>query len=269
MICDYHLHTEFSIDSQVPVRDQIEQAIRLGMDELCITDHHDYDSAFCGLDFSLDLPAYLEELRELKEIYRGQIRLKIGVELGLQNRIRPYLESFMKEYGEAFDFIIGSSHFVDRVDPYDGAYWQDKTFEQAMGRYFEVTLDRVRLLHPCFDVLGHLDYVIRYAPVPDRAYDYEPFAPVIDDILKCLIEKGKGLECNSGGLAYGLSEPNPCRKILARYRQLGGEIITIGSDAHRADRLGYGFDRCRELLLDCGFTRYTVFNERKPVFLPL
>ena len=85
MICDYHLHTEFSIDSQAPVRDQIEQAIRLGMDELCITDHHDYDSAFCGLDFSLDLPAYLEELRELKEIYRGQIRLKIGVELGLQN----------------------------------------------------------------------------------------------------------------------------------------------------------------------------------------
>ena len=88
-----------------------------------------YDSAFCGLDFSLDLPAYLKELRELKEMYRGQIRLKIGVELGLQNRIRPYLESFMKEYGEAFDFIIGSSHFVDRIDPYDGAYWQNKTFE--------------------------------------------------------------------------------------------------------------------------------------------
>jgi histidinol-phosphatase (PHP family) len=84
-----------------------------------------------------------------------------------------------------------------------------------------------------------------------------------------LIEHGKGLECNTGGLRYGLSQPNPSRRILKRYRELGGEIITIGSDAHTPDYLGYGFQECRRFLLRCGFRYYTVFHGRKPEFIPL
>ncbi len=269
MICDFHLHTEFSGDSEAPVRGQIEQAIRLGMKEMCITDHHDYDSDFSGIDFNLDVPSYLETLNELKEEYRDQIRLNIGLELGLQKHIEDYLKDFVAKYGSCFDFIIGPSHYVDRMDPYDASFWQRTTTDKALERFFNVSLERIRSLWSCFDVYGHLDYVIRYAPCPHRFYDYNRYAPIIDEMLKCLIEHGKGIECNSGGLAYGLPEPNPCRQVLSRYRELGGEILTIGSDAHQPSRLGFDFERCRQILLECGFTHYTVFHDRKPEFLPL
>ena len=157
---------------------------------------------FCGLDFSLDLPAYLKELRELKEMYRGQIRLKIGVELGLQNRIRPYLESFMKEYGEAFDFIIGSSHFVDRVDPYDGAYWQDKTFEQAMGRAEKVATDH-RL------TFFHVRDIVSYGMV----YSLQMIKSVVAGAM-------------SGG-DNGLESIRVLAHVVAHHEESGADIITV------------------------------------------
>lgn len=268
MICDFHMHTEFSGDSEAPVRDQVERAIALGMPEICVTDHHDYDSGFCDTDFTLDLPAYLKKLAEIREEYRGRIRVNIGVELGLQSHLKEYLDVLIAQYGDFLDFIIGSSHFVDRMDPYDRAFWDGRTEEAAFSRFFQVSLERARTLD-CFDVFGHLDYVVRYAPHQNSKYSYERYKDVIDDTLRALIQRGKGLECNTGGFKYGLGHPNPCEEILRRYRELGGEIITVGSDAHKPEHLGYDFERCRELLKACGFSYYTVFHKRRAEFLPL
>lgn len=124
MIYDCHLHTEFSGDSNTPISLQIEKAIELGMKEMCITDHHDYDSGFCDCDFILDIPTYLTSLRMLQAEYRDRIRINIGIELGLQDHLKEYLDHFVKRYGDSFDFIIGSSHFVKSMDPYDPEYWQ-------------------------------------------------------------------------------------------------------------------------------------------------
>ena len=92
------------------------------------------------------------------------------------------------------------------------------------------------------------------APTRNQNYSYEAYQDLIDPILKTLIEKGKGLECNTGGLRYGLGHPNPCEDILRRYRQLGGEILTIGSDAHSPEQVGYGFQTASRLLAACGFS---------------
>ena len=116
MIYDCHLHTEFSGDSNTPISLQIEKAIELGMKEMCITDHHDYDSGFCDCDFILDIPTYLTSLRMLQAEYRDRIRINIGIELGLQDHLKEYLDHFVKRYGDSFDFIIGSSHFVKSMD---------------------------------------------------------------------------------------------------------------------------------------------------------
>ena len=121
----------------------------------------------------------------------------------------------------------------------------------------------------CFDSLGHLDYVVRYGPTRNREYDYRDYRDIIDEILKILIRNDKALECNTGGFHYGLGQPNPCEDILRRYRELGGELLTLGSDAHDPSRLGYDFDRARELLRSCGFSSYTVYHQRKPEFLPV
>lgn len=269
MISDCHLHTEFSGDCETPVRDQIETAIGLGMKEMCVTDHHDFDSAFCGMDFTLDVLPYLAAIKALREEYKDKIRINIGIELGLMNHLNQYLHEFVKEYGSGFDFILGSSHFVAGMDPYDPAYWEQYGTEKGLEEYFKASLSRVRKLSGVFDSFGHLDYVVRYAPQPDTLYRYERYEKWIEPLLKELVDHGKGLECNMGGSRYGLGRPNPSRQVLMRYRELGGEIITVGSDAHRPEHLGYSFDGCRRLLLECGFRYYAVYRARKPVFIPL
>lgn len=266
MLCDFHLHTEFSGDSETPVRDQAERAAALGMNEICITDHHDYDALEGGDTFLLDFASYFPALRQVREEYAGTIRIRTGVELGLQLHIRDYLMKLALSL--PVDFIIGSSHFIDGKDPYFPSFFHQQTEQEAYTRYFAATLDRVRSLD-CFDVLGHLDYIVRYGPHQNREYSYSAYREYIDPILKALIEKGKGLECNTGGFKAGLGHPHPAEDILIRYRELGGEILTVGSDAHTPAYVGHEFRRLPQLLQACGFRYYTVFRQRKPVFVPL
>lgn len=271
-IYDCHLHTEFSADSETPVRDQLEKAISLGMKEICITDHHDPGSEFCPDDFTLDIPSYIEALRKIRDEYAGRIRLNVGIELGLQNHVADYLHNFGKTWGKEFDFVIGSSHFVDRMDPYDRIYWDHFGDEKKGFRaFFEISLKRVQNFcnTDIFDTFAHLDFAVRYAPHKNQFYSWKEYESYIRPLLKLLIENGKCLECNTGGIRYGLGDTNPCAGIFRLYKELGGELITIGSDAHTPENLGIGFDYCREMLKDCGFHYYAVFHERKAEMLPL
>ena len=113
---------------------------------------------------------------------------------------------------------------------------------------------------------GHLDYVVRYGPEKDRGYCYETYSDLFDRILELLLEKGKGLELNTGGISDGMRDVHPCREVLRRYRQKGGEIITIGSDAHDPAEIAAHFHRAEEVLQECGFRYYTVFENRQPEF---
>ena len=119
---------------------------------------------------------------------------------------------------------------------------------------------------PDFDALGHLDYSVRYGTHREEEYSYQAFSDQIDEILRFLIEHGKGLELNTAGLKYGLPFAHPHPDILKRYRELGGEIVTIGSDAHREEHIAYGFDKVSGILEDCGFRYYAEFKNREPVF---
>ena len=120
-----------------------------------------------------------------------------------------------------------------------------------------------------FDSLGHLDYIVRYGPNKNRDYSYKEYRECLDPVLKLLVDKGIALEVNSAGYRKGLGEPNPCKDVVKRYRELGGEIVTIGSDAHNVSSLTSGFDLVEALLLECGFSHHAVFVGRKPVFYPL
>ena len=301
MICDCHLHTCFSGDSETPVRDQLDRAIALGMQAVCITDHHDWDApnekGEMDDRFLLDFPRYIPALREIREEYRGKIDMGIGVELGLQLHARQDTENVMKLYGDAFDFIIGSIHFVDHYDVYYPQWFamdvsesrsderyihasrhipsreeaEAVTPEKEAARYrhfFEVTLKRLEA-YDCFDTLGHLDFVVRYGPNRNQFYDFKTYGDIISAILELLIRKDKALEVNTGGFKYGLGHPNPCEDVLKRYRELGGRLLTVGSDAHVPGFIGYEFDRTAELLKEIGFREYALYRKRVPVMLPL
>ncbi len=114
-----------------------------------------------------------------------------------------------------------------------------------------------------------MDYVVRYGPNKDGEYSYGKYKEILDTILEWLACHGKGIEINTGGLGYGLKEPNPCTDIIRRYRELGGETVTIGSDAHVPERIAQSFSRAEEILKNCGFQYYAVFSGRVPQYIKL
>lgn len=264
MYCDSHVHTSFSGDSDTPPERQIEKALSLGMERICFTDHHDHD-VVSDIDFELDIPAYLKEMGSLREGYSGRIDIYTGIELGLQEHISGYLQEITKE--NPFDFVIGSVHFVDGLDPYYPEYFE-KWGKSAYRRYFEAVLGCIKSIK-CYDSLGHLDYIARYGGKHGLTYSYAEYSDLIDPILRCVIDDGKALECNTGGLSRGLLQPNPCADILRRYREMGGELITIGSDAHSPETLGCFFESTGELLKELGFKYYAVYSQRRAELLPL
>ncbi|MBP0955164.1 MAG: histidinol-phosphatase HisJ family protein [Oscillospiraceae bacterium] len=264
MYSDSHIHTRFSGDSEELPENQAEKALMLGLEGICFTDHLDHD-VVSDVDFELDVPAYWEYMTALKERYRGRLDIRTGVELGLQTHLTGYFARLLDSY--PFDYVIGSVHFVGGLDPYYPEYFR-RYGKGAYLTYFEATYDCVSSLD-CYDSLGHLDYIARYGGPYGLEYSYEKYADAIDPILRRLIEGGHALECNSGGFSRGMGGPNPVSDVLRRYRELGGELVTIGSDAHRSGDLGARFPECGEILRKAGFDRYVVYRDRKPEYKAL
>lgn len=267
ILADYHVHSYFSSDSKAKPRDIIEKALSLGLNKLCFTDHMDYDfPEIDGLNFQFDPDAYFKELLPLKDEYKNKIDLYIGIELGLQPYLATRYYSLLNSY--PFDFVIGSSHLVKGIDPYNKEFWSNYTTEEGVIKYLESIIENVNAYNN-FDVYGHLDYVIRYQPDKKAIFSYEKHSDLIDNMLITIINAGKGIELNTSGYKYGFSSPHPNKYILNRYKELGGEIITIGSDGHIPEHLAYDFKKANELLLSLGYKYYTVFTIRKPTFIKL
>lgn len=264
MLCDFHMHTCFSGDSETRSEIMIERAAELGMERMCITDHYDINYPERG--FTFDTGVYYSAMSELRERFGNKIKLMIGVEAGLIPEETDAVNAVVSSV--PFDFVIGSAHMVNGADPYYPEFFEGKSDEEAFRLYFETVRESIKT-GADFDVYGHLDYIVRYASEQDKNYSYERFSDIIDDILCLLIDKGRGIEANGSGYRYGLDNPNPYPAVIKRYRELGGEIITVGSDAHTPEYIGYGFDKIKALLKQCGFEYYTVFENRKPQFIKI
>ena len=273
---DMHMHTWFSTDSEACPCDMADEAVRKGLKTICFTDHFDKDDLEWGEEGIFDVDAYFVKMQKLQEEYAGKLNIRIGIELGLRTYLKDYYEELTKKY--PFDFVIGSVHNVPYkkdaegnilyTDPAAEKLFTDRTDKKAYRLMMETTLENVRT-SDCFQTLGHLDYVVRYGKSREKEYSYTDYADIIDEILKLLIEKEKGLEVNSAGLKYGLPFAHPHPDVLKRYRELGGEIITIGADAHKPEHIAYDFAKAEEILKSCGFKYYTEFFEQKPVFKQL
>lgn len=262
------MHSSFSADSDTPMEVMIHRAVETGLQGITFTEHLDPDYPVTpdNLDFSLDIPAYKEKLAELSDIYRDKIQVRFGIELGLQMHLGESFDSLLSQ--TPFDFVIGSSHLVHGCDPYYPEFFEGRKEFLCYMEYFESILENISA-YDGFDVYGHIDYVVRYGPNKNREYSYGRYKDILDEILKKLISMGKGIELNTGGYHYGLGEPNPCTAVIRRYRELGGEIITIGADAHTPDKIACAFDKAASVLEACGFRYYTIFKDRKPEFISL
>lgn len=259
---DFHAHTSFSTDSTEPLENAAKSAVALGLNTLCVTEHMDFD--YPTGEFQLDTAAYRAELLRVKELYKDKLELLFGVELGLMDYLGERLREYAREWD--FDFIIGSSHLIDGEDPYYPPYFERLGDKNGILRYFESILANIKAFDD-FDVYGHLDYAVRYSH--EKNYSPCDYREITDEILRLIIAKGKGIELNTAGIKYGLGWAHPHPQLLRRYRELGGEIITVGSDGHCAEHYAYAFEKAGEILKDAGFEYYTVFRKRKAQFVKL
>lgn len=264
-----HVHTKWSSDSTTPVRAQIEKALQTGMKHICITEHQDYDQPvfppdnFTFLIGDTDKTAsYISDLEEIRDEYAGRIEVLIGVELGLQPHLLEKLTRYVSDF--PFDFVIGSTHNFKGRGADDLRTYKGKSTEEICKLYFQEEYENIVKI-PDFDVCGHLDFIFRYAPGAIETFSYSKYADELDSILLALIQSGRGIEVNTSRLKR-LGLTNPKIEIISRYVQLGGEIITFGSDAHTPERIGEGFEEAGQMAKACGLRYYAVYRERKPVF---
>lgn len=256
------MHSIFSHDSDSGPEEMVRGAIAKGLEVMCFTDHYDKENMDWGPEDIFDVEEYFKTLVPLKEKYKDQIEVRIGVELGMQPHLGQFYTEFVKKY--PFDFVIGSVHSACKSDIAFGKIFEGRTDEEVYHIIMDETLEDVKT-HEDFDVLGHLDYMSRYGR-EKKGYSYEAYADIIDEILRALVERGKGLELNMSGFKYGLPFAHPRPEVLKRYRELGGEIVTVGADGHKPGHIAYDFYKAEDILKECGFTYYTEFKERKPSF---
>lgn len=265
MKVDFHTHSDFSIDSQSPLEEMVKEAIRMGITDMAVTDHVDYDYDEDGVtsDWDFSLEDYFEKIREINEIYGDKIKLYRGVELGIQPHLGDRCNQLVAE--NAFDFVLASLHTVDRKDLYNQKYFKTRTAEEAIREYYKSYYDSIIQLND-FSVLGHLDLYLRYwSPLKDEPV--QKYFDQIEPLLKYVIDRERGIEVNSGGyFKYKLNANNPSDDILKLYKSLKGEVITLGSDAHKPDQLGTLHQENLQKLQGLGFKYVCTFEQMKPVY---
>ena len=253
---DFHMHTQVSFDSRATAMDMARAARSRGLREICFTDHRDYTPE---LDMIFDWSAYSAEYDGLEV---PGLTIRRGVEFGLTPDNTDQLKADLAR--RDFDFVLGSVHLVEGVDIYFEPYWVGKTYDEAIRLHLETTLESVRA-HEDYDVLGHLTYISKCSGNPRKALlRYDDHKVILDEILRELVKRGKGMELNTSGVDR-CGGSLPTLDYFQRFHDLGGRIVTVGSDAHAPDRVGqYAHEMVAELKKIFGYV--CTFENRKPIF---
>lgn len=258
MLADYHMHTNFSVDSEYPMEEAVKKSISIGLDEICFTEHIDYG---VKTDLNCNCEDYKKEFLICKNKFGNKINMKFGIEFGMQIHT---ISKFQETFGEYdFDFVILSCHQVDNKEFWNYEFQSGKHQEEYNRRYYEEIL-KVIEKYDDFSVLGHLDMIKRYDPAGE--YAFENIKDIVTEILKTVIAKGKGIEVNTSCYRYGLKDLTPSHEILKLYHELGGKIITIGSDSHKEEHVGYKIAEIQKELTQLGFVNICTYEKMKPVF---
>lgn len=273
MLADYHVHSEFSDDSVYPVEQVAADAVALNLDELCFTDHVDYgvkedwdSGAAIGYRdgqplANVDYPRYMEEVQRVRELFDGRIVLKTGMEFGIQTHTAEQFRDLFRRY--PFDFILLSIHQVKDLEFWTQDFQRGRSQKDYNEGYYHELFDVVRQYKE-YSVIAHLDLIKRYDTA--GTYPFENLKHIIEEILRTVIEDGKGIELNTSAVRYGLDDTMPSLGVLRLFRELGGEIITIGSDSHAPDHLGRYLRQGQKLLASLGYKYFCTYDAMQPVF---
>ncbi len=256
---DFHLHSSISHDSDCSAEKMIKRAEEIELREICFTDHYDYY-------VDINQESQLLDFKRYNDIYgtvsSDKMKIRKGIEFGLTKQNSSKLTELLEM--QNFDFVIGSVHFIESGNPYREHFWQNKSVEQVLALYLQDMYSYVKS-HKDFDVLGHLTYISKCPPNPaPTPILYRDYSDIFDEIFKDLIQKGMGIEVNTSGFdACGVFLPD--KEYLKRFKELGGEIITVGSDAHNEKRVGQYSNEALEMIKDI-FGYVCTFENKTPIF---
>ena len=284
MYADYHLHCEYSDDSNEPMENQIQKAITLGLDEMCFTDHVDYGikrdwddpegiiirhAVEHGKEVDLVLanvnyPKYFAALNMYQKKYASSISIKKGLEFGIQSITVDAYEKLYASYQDDLDFVLFSMHQVNNLEFWTQDFQKGKTQKEYNDEYYKEIYQTMQMFHH-YSCLAYLDLLARYDE--NGIYPFENEKDIIAEILKYAIRDEKGIEINTSSWKYGLKDTQPSRAILKLYKDLGGKIITVGSDAHETKYLASHIKDAYAILKnEIGINEICTFDHMQPIF---
>ena len=267
---DNHTHTNFSPDSPVTIKEAVEAALARNLAGVALTDHYDIDPALGEMEFNFNPDVQQAEIDKISFEYglgskERDLQLLKGIEVGLMpGKFMQTIKEFTGKYH--FDTVIASLHTIDGTDPYRRTYYKGRDAWQAYSNALE-QMYNLCVEFKDFDILGHYDYVARYSPYSEQERDitYKRYGDYIDAIFKYLVENGKTFEINTKTYTNHAGYiPKLDLDILRRFKELGGEALSIGSDAHGCDRLGDNFELYSQIIKGCGIKYLVYYKNRKP-----
>ena len=262
-LIDMHLHSKYSWDAQQTLPEIIRKAKDNNYKYIGITEHVDFFDFHPKKYDKFEYALLTKDIEKIKKDFRG---IRKGAEIGEPHLFPDRFKEFLE--GREFDYLVGSIHHVNNVTPvYDKYFHSYSSFEEAYRVYFKEVLALVTF--GGFDVAAHLDIVHRRGANFYKEYSYGKFKSEIDEILKVIIDKNIGLEINTSGLRFNAKDILPTADIVKAYIDMGGDIITVGSDAHTLKDIFFGIEKAYEILEGIGVKELTVFEKRKAEKIPL
>ena len=277
MLADYHVHCMFSDDSWYLPEQVCEDAWKRNLDEICFTDHVDYgikpdwDDAlsakvvFGQRALNVDYDAYLPCIADLREKWAGRLTVKCGLELGVQTHTIPQYDALWERYGDQLDFALLSVHQVGDAEFWTGEFQEGRSQEEYNRAYYQELYD-VATSFDHWSVLAHVDLIKRYDPA--GALGFPANRDLVAATLEHAIAQGKGIELNTSSVRYGLADSQPAEEIWRLYRDLGGTVVTLGSDSHTPEHLGAYLRHYQRYLASLGFEGFYTYDHMVPTFHP-
>ncbi len=275
MLADYHVHSMFSDDSWYTPEKVVEDAWKSNLDEICFTDHVDYGIKPDWEDalsakvmegqrvLNVDYEAYFPCIADLRDRWADRISIKAGLEFGVQTHTIPQFNALWNKYADEFDFVLLSIHQVGDLEFWTGEFQEGRTQEEYNLAYYQELYD-VATSFAHWSVLAHVDLIKRYDPA--GIVNFPANRDLVAATLEHTITRGKGIELNTSSVRYGLTDSQPAREILELYRDLGGNVITLGSDSHRPEHLGAYIRHFQHYLASLGFEGFHTFDKMEPAF---
>ena len=269
---DSHNHTvEFSADAVMTMDELISEALSKGIPAVVVTEHFEKDFPHkIEKPLIFDIDEYFVMMTEQQAKLPEGFSLYAGIELGYQKHLPAFYDALVKSY--PFDSVILSNHLYEGKDPFFFRDCYKLPKEELYGRYIEELAEMINSTND-FDIVGHYDYIARYAPYPDPTIHYDMCPEAFDRFLTAVIRKNKSLEINTRSIykfhTLGVTDIWPDRKILARYRELGGIRVTLGSDSHDTSTIGIYFEETAAMLKEYGFDFLCSYVNRKEIRQPI